>query len=370
MTSKIALFGPVLPFRGGIAQHTTMLRRALSKQCELRTLSFSRQYPRWVFPGKSDRDEQYKDHVEPDVDYVIDSLNPLTWRKAMRQCLEFGPDAIIIPWWTVFWAPCFGYLARCFLREKLPLLFLCHNVVDHEVSVWKRMATTRVLRQGTGFVTHSRRGADEIKLLIGTTEASVYPHPIYDHFPKPQGKLEKRAALELLFFGFVRPYKGLDVLLDAMRLLASNDVHLSIVGEFWDGHHEIEERMRNSGVENRIELIPRYVDEAEAAEYFERADAVVLPYRTATGTGVIPIAYHYGRPVIATDVGGLPDVVQDGKTGLIIPPDSPRALADAIVKLGEMNADMVRTAISEFKKAMSWDGLAEHLLRRLDPCIR
>ena len=358
----VALIGPVLPFRGGIAQHTTMLHRALRETADVRTVSFTRQYPPWLFPGKSDRDPQCEGHVEPGVEYLIDSLNPRTWRAALQRCLAHEPEAVIIPWWTVYWAPCFRYLAGALRRADIDVIFLCHNVVEHESAWWKNRLTLSVLRQGTHHVVHSREGGRHLKSAISTAHVSFYPHPIYDRFPAAEGSLARRSPLELLFFGFVRPYKGLDLLLEAMADLKDTDVRLTVVGEFWEGHEQIERQIHELGLEDRVDLVARYVDDAEAAEYFDRADAVVLPYRSATGTGIIPLAYHYEKPVLVTDVGGLPDVVSDGETGLIVEPNSPGSLATAVRQLDQTDLTAMKTAIRQYKQQMTWRGLAEHVL--------
>lgn len=354
----LALVGPVLPFRGGIAQHTTMLHRALGPLCRLRTLSFSRQYPARLFPGASDRDPAYAGHQEPGVEYLLDSLDPRSWRATVRRCTEHEPRAVVIPWWTFYWAPCFGYLARALGRAGLPVVFLCHNVVDHETTAWKRLLSLAVLRAGAGFVTHSQAEADRLRSVLPAARVLVHPHPAYDHFPEPEGELPRRAPLELLFFGFVRPYKGLDLLIDALGRLTRTDFHLTVVGEFWGGRAETEAAVRRLGLEGRVELVPRYVPEAEAARYFARADAVVLPYRGATGSGVIPLAYRYGRPVIATRTGGLPECVEDARTGFLVAPDDAAALAAVLERLRPDALRRMGPDVSRLRETMTWAGMA------------
>ncbi len=181
-------------------------------------------------------------------------------------------------------------------------------------------------------------------------------HPIYAQFPAPDKKLAKRGKLELLFFGFIRPYKGLDILLEALDLLGDDDIHLTIVGEQWGKPDELNEAIdRMENVEAHLE----YVSDQEAANYFARADVVVLPYRAATGSGVVTLAYNYGKPVLATNVGGLKDAVADAKTGWLVEPDSPRALADRIKKIKRKDLAGMKPAIKKFCKDNSWDAMAD-----------
>jgi glycosyltransferase involved in cell wall biosynthesis len=142
---KVLLIGPVLPFRGGIAQHTTMLLRAFAETTEAHAISFTRQYPRFLFPGESDRDPAFEGHVEPLTEYEMDSMNPLSWRRVVRKALAFAPDVVVLPWWQVYWAPSFSYIARRLRRAGIPVVFLCHNVIEHEWSqhdlvLWDNLA--------------------------------------------------------------------------------------------------------------------------------------------------------------------------------------------------------------------------------------
>ncbi len=360
---RIALLGPVLPFRGGIAQHTTRLRQALDPLVALRTYSFSRQYPRWLFPGENDRDPDLEGYAEPGVDYCLDSLNPLTWSRTARKIRAFGPQALVLPWWTVYWAPLYLYLCSFMQRTGIPVLFMCHNVCDHEAAGWKTRLTRKVLSTASGYLVHSRAESDRLRHLGLQAPVWIHPHPIYDQFPPAQGRLPRRAGLELLFFGFVRPYKGLDVLFQALaRLPSGKDYRLSVVGEIWKGGDDYRAMAARLGIADRVEFVSRYVSDREAAEYFQRADAVVLPYRNATGSGVVPVAYHYGKPVVVTRVGGLPDVVRAGETGFIVEPDDPRALADVLAGLTPEGCRGMREAIGELKREFTWQRLAEVLL--------
>jgi glycosyltransferase involved in cell wall biosynthesis len=368
---RIAIIGPVLPFRGGIAQHTTLLARALSKDCDTRVFSFSRQYPKLLFPGESDRDPAFEGHVEAHTHYQIDSINPFTWHRVVREIVAWNPDEAVIPWWTFFWAPCFAYIARRLRAAGIPVVFMCHNAIEHEAACWKTHLTRRTLRNGTAFVTHTRTDRDDLLEEFPSARVEVYPHPIYEQFPEPTGLLTPEHDLELMFFGFVRPYKGLDVLLDALALLpASLDWRLTIAGEFWGGSRATVERIERLGLAARVDLIDRYLPESEVAEYFARSTAAVLPYRSATGSGVVAVAYNYNVPVITSNVGGLAEVTVHGKTGFVVPAEDPVALAEAISTLAASDIGELREGVRAFKAHhMTWRGLAQTVIAAAQPDV-
>lgn len=358
-SSTVVLVGPVYPYRGGIAQHTTMLARSFKKVDDLKVISFSRQYPAWLFPGESDRDPGYEGHKEDKTEYLIDSINPFTWLKAINRIKGLQPDMVIIPWWTVFWAPCFGLISWCLTRKKIKVIYFCHNVVEHETARWKKWLTRLVLKNAFAYVVHTKEDKKNLHALFPDASISVHPHPIYDHFPQPTNELPRRKSLEILFYGFVRPYKGLDDLIDAMALLKGQDIQLTIAGEFWDGEKEMREKINTSGLDDQIELKPRYHSDEETAELFGRADVVVLPYRSATGSGVVPIAYHYNKPVVVTKVGGLPDVVLDQQTGWVVPRADIEALSNVLSSLTQQSCKATEANIKEYKSRLSWDSLSE-----------
>lgn len=359
---RIAVVGPVRPFRSGIAEHTTMLCQALAGCSEVLVLSFSRQYPAFLFPGESDRDPTAAPLDDPKALFCIDSLNPLSWWRAVRRIAEFEPDLVILPWWTVLFAACTGYLARALRRRGFEVRFLCHNVFDHEAARWKIALSRSVLRQGNSFVAHSRAVESEIRKMVPGARTLVSPLPVFTGFPEPTRVLERRAPLELLFFGIVRPYKGVDLLVEAISGLPRGTAHLTIAGEFWAGRAELEATIEGYGLEACVELLPQYVTAEEAANLFQRADVVVLPYRGATGSGVLGIAYRYGKPVLATRVGSFPEVVHEGETGFLVAPDSPDALLHALEELSAERAAAMRPAVERAAAALTWAVLADAIV--------
>lgn len=335
-----------------------MLCQALREQADIMVVSFKRQYPRWLFPGESDIDPSAPQLVEPKAHYLIDSLNPLTWRDAVDKIVAFKPDFIVIPWWTVFWFCCFYFIASAARRHGLPVRFLCHNVTDHETARWKTFLTRILLRKGDSFVVHSQTDKAALVNLVSGARVSVCPHPIYEQFPEPTETLPRRRGLELLFFGLVRPYKGLDVLIEVMGGLKDEDVFLTVAGEFWTDKDETLAHIDRLGLGEHIEVIGRYVSETEAANLIARADFVVLPYRSATASGVVPLAYRYDTPVIASRVGGLPEIVIDQESGVLVDPGSVDSLLDAIKPLSRERAQAMSQGITELKKSMTWERLA------------
>lgn len=362
---RIAIVGPVLPFRSGIAKHTTELAATLAQRpdVDLSMLSFSRQYPAFLYPGGDDRDRATTLPAPLDADYVLDTVNPLSWRRAWRRLLSLAPDKVVIPCWTFFTAPCLGWLARQCQAAGIEVVMIVHNAQDHEAAGWKNRLTRYQLAQASRFLVHGSGVAKDLQHAGLTQPVIIHPHPIFGHYPDASGALPRRAALELLFFGLIRPYKGLDVALEGLARSGRKDAVLTIAGEFWDGQEETEALIERLGLSHQVEMIPRYVSDAEAAELFTRADAVLLPYRAVTGSGVVPVAYRYGKPVIVSDLPGLTEVVTEGKTGWTVPAADADALADLLrdVMTAEAAVSMAPT-IAEARAAMSWEELADALV--------
>lgn len=352
---RIAVVGPLLPYRGGIAQYNTLLARAFADQGDdALFVSFSRQYPRWLYPGKGDIDSLYAGHRERGALYLIDSVNPLSWWKAARAIARQGVQLAVFHWWTVFWAPCFGAMIWLLRRRGVRVALICHNLVDHEASGLKAAVSRYVIGMADAYLVHSREHAETLRREQPGKPVESHPIPAYGHYPQPHGKLAKRGRLELLFFGFIRPYKGLDVLLEAMRIADDRDVHLTVIGEHWgDSSALVRQYAGHSNIELRLE----YVDDAEAAEYFARADFVVLPYRSATPSAVVALAYHYDVPVIASRVAGLDDVVMDELTGVLVPPSDPDALACTIGSVTRERARELAVGVGEYKHTHGWDAI-------------
>ncbi|MFB3903571.1 MAG: glycosyltransferase [Acidobacteriota bacterium] len=365
---KISMIGPSYPFRGGLSLHTTLLCRHLRRRHEVTFYGFKRQYPAWLFPGKTDRDNSVQPLREPGVEYLLDSMNPWTWLKVARRIVADRPEMVIIPWWTFFWTPQFLTIALLLrLLSKSRLLFICHNVFDHDSSRLSRFCARNVLRRGDFFIVHSeedlRRLAtfvDPRRITLGfLTSNESDSGPALSH-----EDARRRLGLNgevLLFFGFVRPYKGVDQLLQAMPLiLKEREVILLLVGESWAGDDSLEGRVRELGLEKRVKRVDSYVPNEEVGWYFAAADLVVLPYLSATGSGVVQTAFAFDRPVVATRVGSLPLTVDHGRTGYLVEPGDPAALAEAVLRFfREGKAREFIDNIRQAKQRFSWERFVE-----------
>lgn len=361
---RIALIGSVLPFRGGISLHTNMLHRALSLRAELVPVSFKKLYPKWLYPGTSCVDPDANGHSENGVDYILDPLSPLTWLKTCHYLEKNRVRAVIMPWWTVFFFPYYVFIARYMRSRGSRIFFFCHNVVDHESAFWKGQLARTVLRKGDFYVMHTSYGAAVLQGLVPGAECIVLPQPVHDRCPADLNSPARRAATELIFFGLVRNYKGLDILIKAIDELDGEYVFLTVAGEWWTAGRQLRQRIEEGPSKDGVEVIDRYLTREETAMCFLRADVVIIPYRATTGTGVVPLACHYGKPVIATKVGGLPEIVRDGTTGRLIPTGDPHALAEAIrdfIHTPRDYAEGIRAASTE----MTWEGLARTITASL-----
>lgn len=333
---RICLLGPTYPYRGGIAHYTTLLAQQLRQENEVLFISFSQQYPQWLFPGESDRDPSQRPLTTP-AEYLLNPLNPLSWWQTWWRIRAWQPSTVIIPWWHPFFALVWGILGRAIKRlgNKPALIFICHNVLPHEETFLARIALRFALAAGDGYVVHAESEAKQLRTLFPQAKVRVNPHPTYAPLgdaKRPFSSLplpEERPVL--LFCGLIRPYKGLDILLQALPLvLQQRPVHLAIVGEFWKNKAEYEKQIETLQLQEHVTIVNEYVANDLLATYILRADVVVLPYRSATQSGIVQMAFGLGTPVITTNVGGLPEVVENGRSGLVVPPEDPFALAEAI----------------------------------------
>ncbi len=359
---KIAVIGPVPPFRSGVAKHTGELAKALSAHGEVRTISFSRQYPGLLFPGEDDRDLRTRRNAPDETEYELDSISPISWRRVASDLAEWKPDLAVLPAWTFFTAPGLTYVSNALRKAGTHVVSVVHNAVDHEGAGWKRALLTRQILASDSAVTHNRGLAEAIAGFAPDLPVAVCPHPLFD-FPEPKGLLRRRAKLELLMFGLIRPYKGADLLVEAMGELAGEDVCVSIVGEMWGDGAALMRQIAASPASEQIELVPEFQSDEYAAEYFARADIVVLPYRHVTGSGVVPVAMRYARPVIASDLPGFRETVVPGVTGWLAHPQDTGHLASLIrERLERGDAGALRPGLMAARERMTWPRFARAVL--------
>jgi glycosyltransferase involved in cell wall biosynthesis len=359
---KICLIAPVPPFRGGIAKYCYALAQELEGRHELLLLSYGRQYPELLYGKKS----QIDPHVSREaiarefkqLSYAIDSASIRSWRATSHTIAAFGPDLVILPWWVAYWAPMYAYLLSSLKKKGIKVVFICINVFEHEDTFVKRFLTKFILSRVDSFIVHSEQ--EKRSLLELNPQAHVKKHllPIFEYDSSAVSR--RGATLRLLFFGFVRPYKGLDVLLNAIGILKDYDISLEIAGEFWKGKDEYIKRIKELGISSKVTIVDGYVPDNEMSQYFSRADLVVLPYRRSITSGVIATAYGFKKPVLATDVGGFCEVIQDGGTGKIVAADDPQALADGILWfLDNQRINFAENISMLAAQTMSWPSLVD-----------
>jgi glycosyltransferase involved in cell wall biosynthesis len=376
---KIVLVGTAYPLRGGIAHYIGLLWKYLSQRHEVRIVTFSRQYPKLLFPGKT-QDETGDAGVPVDSVQWIDSINPFTWIRTGLRIRAMEADLVLFKFWMPFFAPAYGTIAALARRGgRTKTVFICDNVIPHEKRPGDKLLTQFAFRFIDGYVVQSKAVERDLKLWKRDPVFASLPHPVYEIFGEEIGKSEARAQLAaldpalqlqadekvLLFFGYVRDYKGLDVLLDAMpSILARMKVTLLVVGEFYNNEQQYRDQVTRLGIGHAVRFHADYVPNENVGLFFSAADILTLPYKTATQSGIIQIAYNYNRPVIATDVGGLGEVIVDGVTGAIIPPGQPALLADAVCDFYERTLfDSYRANVIEEKKKYSWEFMADGIER-------
>ena len=361
---RIAVVGPFPPIRSGIAKHTEAVASALEARAgtEVRRWGFSKQYPGSLYPGSSERDQNRGASVA-NVQESLSGANPWTWQRTAREILDWNPTIVVMPAWTFAVAPALGWVARKVSARGAKICMIVHNAYDHEAKGWKDRLTTWQLSAADHFVTHNIALAKEVGERFPDTPVEVFPHPVFDDVPSATGKLARRTDLELLFFGLVRPYKGLDILLDAMKLLKRGDVSLTIAGEFWQGLEETKAQIDRLSSKNSIELISRYVDEAEMAELFHRADAIVLPYRAISGSGVVALAFHYRKAVIASDLPGFSEVVRNAETGWLFKSGDATDLAAIIDQFNQAQLKEAGEKAGRSGEDLTWDRFVGTIIR-------
>lgn len=366
--ARITLLGPFWPYRGGIAHFSAAMARALTARGhDVRTATFRRQYPEALFPGKTQLEPGPPPEYLSRAPRTLDTLNPLTWYGTARRIAAEGADVAVLAYWMPFFAPAMGTVARQLRKRGVTVLCVVHNAIPHERRPGDVALGRYALGVCDGLIVMSDQVRREVERLGVEAPVQQIAHPVYDHFGPAVPREEARQRLALpadapvfLFFGFVRPYKGLHILLDAFpRVLARvPDARLVVAGEFYSDEAVL--RAQAAALGDAVRFDADYIPDDRVALYFSAADAIVQPYVTATQSGVAQIAFHYGRPVITTDVGGLAEIVPDGEAGLVVPPEDPEALAAALIRfvkedLGEGLAEGVRRE----RQRYSWDRVVE-----------
>lgn len=368
---RIVMIGPVYPFKGGISHYTGAMSKNLAKDFEIFTVSYKMQYPKILF--KSEQKDFDNDTLKiHDTKYLINTANPFNWINSARKIKKLKPDYIIMQWWHPYFSPCYTGLSM--LTSKIPKIFVCHNVFPHERFPLDKFLTRTVLKKGKAYITHSAMDAEDLKSIVAAPNYETTVLPVHNSFKmKNLTKSQSRLAADvsedkkiLLFFGFVREYKGLRHIINAMPEIVKYDsnIRLMIVGEFRSDKENYLEQIKKLDVGNNIDIVDGYIPDSGIEKYFAASDLIVLPYESATQSGIVQIAYGFEKPVIATDVGGLPEVVSDGKTGYIVEPKNPKALAEAVIRFFDENRSEEFTEnVRKEAYRYSWDRMNEAVVR-------
>lgn len=373
---KIRILGPAHPYRGGIAKFDEVLAASFAGEGhDVKIVNFTLQYPSFLFPGRT----QYTRMAAPEgltIERRINSVNPLNWPVVGREIAREKPDLVILRFWMPFMGPSLGTIAKV-IRQRSPktrIVALADNIVPHEHRPGDRPLTDYFLRQTDAVVYMSDEVGHDLDSFDYKGLRAMSPHPIYDTYGTPVSKAKACAALGLdpaadyvLFFGFIRDYKGLDLLLEAWAMLRNEGRtagrKLLIGGEYYGNKEKYDNLIQSLGLQDDIILHDRYIEETEVKNYFCASDLVVQPYRSATQSGVTQVAYHFGTPMVVTDVGGLGEIVPDGKVGYVVDV-TPSAIAKAITDFYDQNkAAEFRANIATEKERFSWSALTGTFMR-------
>lgn len=365
---KIAIVGPAHPYRGGLASiMETMAREYQQRGYEVNILTFTLQYPSLLFPGKSQTVETPAPQ-DLNIERCVSTINPLSWWRVGRRLRRERPDIVLMKYWTPFMAPCFGTIARLARKNKhTKVICQIDNVEPHEHHITDRMFNRYFLRSVDGFIYMSEQVHGELEAYT-SAPALFSPHPMFEHFGERVERTEACKKLGLdpsqryaLFFGLIRDYKGLDTLLEAWARFRRLGHKLLIAGEFYASRDKYIELIKRLGLESEIILHDHFVPDSEVRNYFSASDCVVLPYKTATQSGVTQIAYNFCTPIIVTRVGGLAEIVPDSRVGFVVE-SSVDGVLDGLERIyadGQLEA--FAEAMTEERKRFSWEAMCDRI---------
>ena len=373
---KVIIIGPAHPLRGGgiTTFNERLARQFMLEGFDTSIYSFSLQYPSFLFPGKS----QYSDEPAPTgitIHPQINSINPLNWISVGRQLKKMKPDIVVVRYWIPLMGPCLGTILRILKKNKhTKIICIADNIVPHEKRIGDKMFTHYFVKPVDAFITMSENVMNDLRLFVKTKPAKLVAHPLYDNFGEIISKEKAREHLKInkadkiiLFFGFIRKYKGLDILLDALKLITTNNkpattnLKLLIAGEFYEDKKIYQDQINILSTSGNLILHTSFIPDSEVKYYFCAADVVIQPYRSATQSGVTPLAYHFEVPMIVTNVGGRPALVPDNKAGLVAEPDI-NSIAQKIIEYFEKGENYFLPHLLEEKKKFSWTKMLETII--------
>ncbi len=368
---RIVILGTAYPYRGGLAAFNERLaHEALASGDQVEMLTFTMQYPGFLFPGKT----QYSEDPAPkdlSIRRVMNSINPLSWIRTGRMIRRMQPDLLIIKFWIPLMTPCLGTIARIAKQGGVRVVSVLDNVIPHEPKPWDNVLIRYFIRSVDGYVAMSESVRQDCLRFISKKHpkrVELCPHPLYDNFGEIMDKAEARRQLGLpetgkilLFFGFIRDYKGLDLLLRAYAdaRLQNEQVHLVVAGEFYNNSEKYYALEKELGLKQPVIWRTEFIPDEQVRVYFSAADLIVQPYKTATQSGVTQIAYHFRKPMLVTNVGGLAEIVPNGKVGYVTAVD-PQAIADALADFcAREDSECFRQGIEEERQKYSWSRMLQ-----------
>ena len=370
---KIVIIGPAHPLRGGLASYNERLaKQFIDEGHEATIYTFSYQYPSFLFPGTT----QFSTEPAPaniPIKVKINSVNPLNWITVGNELKTLKPDVIVVRYWLPFMGPCLGTILRRVKKNKhTQIVCIADNIIPHEKRPGDTIFTRYFVKPIDRFITMSEKVLEDLKLFAKDKPAKFVPHPLYDNFGEKITREEARQHLNItgdvhivLFFGFIRKYKGLDILLNSIKLLNTEygvkNIRLLVAGEFYEDEKNYEQLLNDPAIKPYLILHTQFIADSEVKYYLCAADCVVQPYRSATQSGVTPLAYHFEVPMIVTNVGGLPSLVPDGKAGLIAEPNA-EAIAEKIIEYFSRGENFFTPFLKEEKKKYSWSVMTEAIL--------
>lgn len=364
---KIAFLSVFYPYRGGIAQYNSLLHDGFKKS-EIKAFNFKRQYPQILFPGSSQYVTENDNVIKTPSQRLLDSINPFSYIKTYKTIKKYQPDLLLMGYWMPFLAPCLGFVAKRLRKKNVKVISVLHNVIPHEHRIGDRTLTRYFLKQNDAFLVMSDTVRDDLLSYLPDAKYVMHPFPIYSQFGEPIDQVEARKKLNipldkkvLLFFGLIRNYKGLDLVIDAFDKL-SDEYYLIIAGESYGKFDDYQKQIDTNKNKERISQYIKYIPDDEVTNYISAADLNVLPYKTATQSAVVAMAYQFDSPVLVTDVGGLRGMVEPYGTGIVV--DSPDAglIAKGINHFFENDMhDQCKQNIQQFKKDYSWENLASEI---------
>lgn len=371
---KIAILSCFYPYRGGISQFNTCLFNELGVENDVKAFNFKRQYPDFLFPGKTQFVGPGDDMAVPiETTSLLDTANPFTYVATLREIRAWKPDLLIVRYWMSYFAPSLGYITRG-MRGRCKVVSILDNVIPHERHFFDAPLTKYFLGGSDGCITLCEAVAEDLRTLKPEAKCAVIPHPLYSQFGPKRNRRECEEKLRLahdkktlLFFGLIREYKGLDILLRAFNELG-DDYQLVIAGEPYGSFEKYQQIINASPAAFRIHLYPKFIKDSEVADYFSVADAVVLPYRSATQSGIASVAYHFEVPLVVTDVGGLRETIGERGTGLVAKDCSVASVKAEVLRLFSdpvLRQNCIENIRRE-KTRLSWSNFCRKLLSFVD----